>query len=78
VCSNVAAARSTKTRRRRRRSGAAVPSRDRQRLERLCRYVARPPLAQERLEVGIGIALEPMAANTTRSTASAKSRSQHW
>ena len=31
-------------------AGAAVPSRDRQRLERLCRYVARPPLAQERLE----------------------------
>ncbi|PRQ08354.1 transposase [Enhygromyxa salina] len=32
-------------------AGAAVPSRDRQRLERLCRYVARPPLAQERLEL---------------------------
>jgi hypothetical protein len=31
--------------------GAAVPSRDRQRLERLCRYVARPPIAQERLEL---------------------------
>jgi hypothetical protein len=28
----------------------AVPARDRQRLERLCRYVARPPLASERLE----------------------------
>ena len=28
----------------------AVPARDRQRLERLCRYVARPPLALERLE----------------------------
>lgn len=28
----------------------AVPGRDRQRLERLCRYVARPPLALERLE----------------------------
>jgi len=27
-----------------------VPARDRARLERLCRYVARPPLAQERLE----------------------------
>jgi hypothetical protein len=27
-----------------------VPARDRDRLERLCRYVARPPLAQERLE----------------------------
>ncbi len=27
----------------------AVPSRDRPRLERLCRYVARPPLASERL-----------------------------
>ncbi|WP_205633231.1 transposase, partial [Enhygromyxa salina] len=31
-------------------AGAAVPSRDRQRLERLCRYVARPPVAQDRLE----------------------------
>ena len=28
----------------------AVPARDRRRLERLCRYVARPPLAGERLE----------------------------
>ncbi len=28
----------------------AVPARDRRRLERLCRYVARPPLAMERLE----------------------------
>jgi hypothetical protein len=28
----------------------SVPARDRQRLERLCRYVARPPLALERLE----------------------------
>jgi hypothetical protein len=28
----------------------SVPARDRQRLERLCRYVARPPLAIERLE----------------------------
>jgi len=28
----------------------AVPARDRRRLERLCRYVARPPLAAERLE----------------------------
>ena len=28
----------------------AVPGRDRRRLERLCRYVARPPLASERLE----------------------------
>jgi hypothetical protein len=28
-----------------------VDGRDRKRLERLCRYVARPPLAQERLEV---------------------------
>lgn len=27
-----------------------VPARDRRRLERLCRYVARPPLANERLE----------------------------
>jgi hypothetical protein len=30
----------------------AVPERDRRRLERLCRYVARPPLASERLEEG--------------------------
>jgi hypothetical protein len=28
----------------------AVPARDRQRLERLCRYVARPPIAIDRLE----------------------------
>ncbi len=28
----------------------AVPARDRRRLERLCRYVARPPLSSERLE----------------------------
>ncbi len=28
----------------------AVPARDRRRLERLCRYVARPPLSEERLE----------------------------
>ena len=27
-----------------------VPARDRRRLERLCRYVARPPLAHERLD----------------------------
>jgi hypothetical protein len=27
----------------------AVPARDRRRLERLCRYVARPPVATERL-----------------------------
>jgi hypothetical protein len=32
-------------------AGAAVPSRDRQRLERLCRHVARPPIAQDRLEL---------------------------
>jgi hypothetical protein len=31
-------------------AGVAVPARDRPRLERLCRYVARPPLANERLE----------------------------
>lgn len=30
-------------------AGVAVPPRDRPRLERLCRYVARPPLASERL-----------------------------
>jgi len=30
-------------------ANVAVPARDRQRLERLCRYVARPPLATERL-----------------------------
>jgi hypothetical protein len=29
----------------------AVPARDRRRLERLCRYVARPPLAHDRLDV---------------------------
>jgi anti-sigma factor RsiW len=28
----------------------SVPARDRRRLERLCRYVSRPPLANERLE----------------------------
>ena len=28
----------------------AVPPRDRAQLERLCRYVCRPPIAQERLE----------------------------
>jgi hypothetical protein len=32
-------------------AGAPIDGRDRRRLERLCRYVARPPLAQERLEV---------------------------
>jgi hypothetical protein len=31
-------------------AAVAVPARDRLRLERLCRYVARPPLANERLE----------------------------
>ena len=31
-------------------AGAAIDGRDRKRLERLCRYIARPPLAQERLE----------------------------
>ena len=31
-------------------AGVAVPARDRRRLERLCRYVARPPLAHDRLE----------------------------
>jgi hypothetical protein len=30
-------------------ASAAVPARDRPRLERLCRYAARPPLSQERL-----------------------------
>ncbi len=30
-------------------AAVAVPAHDRQRLERLCRYVARPPLASERL-----------------------------
>ena len=32
-------------------ANVCVPARDRQRLERLCRYVARPPLAGERLSV---------------------------
>jgi hypothetical protein len=31
-------------------ASAAVPGTDRPRIERLCRYAARPPLAQERLE----------------------------
>ena len=31
-------------------AGVAVPARDRRRLERLCRYAARPPLATDRLE----------------------------
>jgi hypothetical protein len=31
-------------------AAVAVPARDRQRLERLCRYLARPPLANGRLE----------------------------
>jgi Putative transposase len=31
-------------------AAVCVPARDRHRLERLCRYVARPPLANERLE----------------------------
>jgi Putative transposase/Transposase zinc-binding domain len=31
-------------------AAVAVPARDRTRLERLCRYVARPPLANDRLE----------------------------
>jgi hypothetical protein len=31
-------------------AAVAVPARDRRRLERLCRYVARPPLANERLD----------------------------
>jgi len=30
-------------------AAVAVPAHDRQRLERLCRFVARPPLASERL-----------------------------
>jgi hypothetical protein len=30
-------------------ANVAVPPRDRSRLERLCRYVARPPLATQRL-----------------------------
>jgi hypothetical protein len=32
-------------------AGVAVPARDRRRLERLCRYVARPPIATERLSL---------------------------
>ena len=32
-------------------AGAAIDGRDRRRLERLCRYVVRPPIAQKRLEV---------------------------
>jgi len=32
-------------------AGPAIDGRDRRRLERLCRYVARPPVAQERLEL---------------------------
>jgi hypothetical protein len=31
-------------------AGTAVPARDRQRLEQLCRYLARPPIAEQRLE----------------------------
>jgi hypothetical protein len=31
-------------------ASVSVPARDRRRLERLCRYVSRPPLANERLE----------------------------
>jgi len=31
-------------------AAVAVPANDRRRLERLCRYVARPPIAQDRLE----------------------------
>jgi hypothetical protein len=31
--------------------GSAIDGRDRKRLERLCRYMARPPVSQERLEV---------------------------
>jgi hypothetical protein len=31
--------------------GSAIDGRDRKRLERLCRYMARPPVCQERLEV---------------------------
>ncbi len=31
-------------------AAVAIPARDRRRLERLCRYVARPPLANDRLE----------------------------
>jgi hypothetical protein len=30
-------------------ANVAIPARDRARLERLCRYVARPPLASQRL-----------------------------
>lgn len=32
-------------------ASAAIPGKDRARIERLCRYAARPPLAQERLEL---------------------------
>jgi hypothetical protein len=32
------------------RADVAVPARDRRRLERLCRYVVRPPLGRERRE----------------------------
>lgn len=32
-------------------AGPAIDGRDRRRLERLCRYVARPPVSQERLEL---------------------------
>jgi hypothetical protein len=32
-------------------ANVAVPVRDRKRLERLCRYVARPPVATERLSL---------------------------
>ena len=32
-------------------AGVCVPARDRVRLERLCRYAARPPLAIERLSL---------------------------
>jgi len=31
-------------------ANVCVPANDRRRLERLCRYVARPPIASERLE----------------------------
>ena len=34
-------------------AGAAIDGRDRRRLERLCRYVARPPISQERLELAL-------------------------
>jgi hypothetical protein len=52
----------------------AVPARDRRRLERLCRYVARPPLAHDRLDVRpegrLALRLE------TRWTALARTRAQ--